>query len=143
MDTAEPHMPHRQAFNPEVLLEMLGEDFETIFLALEEFLTDFRLKVALMETAHLGQDLKTVAAEAHRLKGAACYIGAGEFRDAAARVEDAVRDGQQDVIPEAVRNVRATGERLCRHLSAWLVSRGCPPLITESDERRADDESRA
>lgn len=140
MDTAESLVPHRQAFNPEVLLEMLGDDFETIFLALDEFLKDFKLKVCLMETALLDQDLKRVAAEAHRLKGAACYIGAGEFRDAAARVEDACRDGEQDVVPEAVRNVRATGERLCQHLSAWLVSRGFPPLGGEADERRADDE---
>ena len=78
----------RNAYDRDRLVELFGDDRDTLAEVEREFLDDAR---AAQREIVAADDLATVARVAHRLKGASGVIGAGALHRVAEDVERAAR----------------------------------------------------
>jgi CheY-like chemotaxis protein/HPt (histidine-containing phosphotransfer) domain-containing protein len=116
---------------PDAASEPASDPFDTLAAAagpdvlvglIDTFTDDSQGQLDELQVAFLTGDLATVAAAAHRIRGAAGVFGAKELADTCSTIEDAARGGQHDVaktaierlavaLPEAITDLRARLER--------------------------------
>ncbi|MUV13091.1 ATP-binding protein [Noviluteimonas gilva] len=88
-----------------------GDPVETRAL-LDDFLASTQTDMATLQAAHAAGDLPGVTREAHKLKGAARSIGAGELGHAAEALETAARAQDAAHVPPLVADVVTSVHRL-------------------------------
>ena len=98
-DTGEGEEPAGEpAFDGNVLKELLGDDAPLIGSILSGFIEETRRQLTVLSEAAVEGHTAGVAGAIHSLKGAAGGVGARRLQSAAARVEDACREGDTPVV---------------------------------------------
>ncbi|MBK1721781.1 hybrid sensor histidine kinase/response regulator [Thiocystis violacea] len=90
--------PVEALFDPAALSRRVMGDRAIVQTILHAFLGDLPGQLARLEQALAADDLATVAAQAHRIAGAAVNIGATPFGDLALAVEQAARREEPDLL---------------------------------------------
>jgi signal transduction histidine kinase/CheY-like chemotaxis protein len=83
-----------------VLEEITGGDAQQAREVLDEFIRTAQADVAALEQALARQDRTAALREAHRIKGAARLVGATMLADQASVVEQELRDGDGEAMPD-------------------------------------------
>ena len=96
------------AFDPKVLLGLLGGDREAVAEILAEFAADAPRQAAAVRDAVAGGDAELVRRCAHTLKGASANVGAGALREVARRLEQAAAAGDLTAAAALVASLQAT-----------------------------------
>ncbi|MFP7723547.1 ATP-binding protein [Lysobacter sp. A3-1-A15] len=93
--TATDGAPAPAALEPGVLQSLLGNDPEAMRAVLEDFMQSLADDLLELDKAVAAQDLHGIARQAHRIKGAALSVGAGELSRSAAALEAAARAARE------------------------------------------------
>lgn len=106
-------------FTIAVLMERLDGDEEIAREVAEAFVESTREILELLESAVAADDVEKVTLHAHSIKGAAANIGANALAESAGTAENAGRDGDLEIVRQALPTIRSRCEGVFAVLEAW------------------------
>ncbi|GEK10628.1 hypothetical protein PPE03_28770 [Pseudoalteromonas peptidolytica] len=112
-----------KTLNPNVLIELIGDDFITAKKFYTDFLIQSKSSFAKMRATYQDNDLKRLKDEAHYLKTSAKAVGAELLADYLQELEYAAMDGNSSLCAEKIKAIHhEIGSEFVRELKAYLSS---------------------
>jgi PAS domain S-box-containing protein len=112
-----PQLVHPPALDPAVLDELTGGDDAEARALLDDFLSSVADDLGQLEACRGAGDLHGLTRQAHKIKGAARIVGAGELAEAAAQLEAVGRAGDWTGVLPLSAGVATAAERLRLHVA--------------------------
>lgn len=103
---------HIPILDSDVLIQVLGDDLDSILEIVDSYTQALPEHVKELETAFWIGNREQVERYAHRIKGGAANLGGQRLSLIAGEIEDAARDGAGDVCRENVPRLRGELDRL-------------------------------
>ena len=100
-----------------VLIEMFGDDEETLKAILSEFPPAGWECVEEIESAYEAKDWAAVGAAGHKLKGSACTVGANHLADICEGLEQAGKAGDKKTIKKLIPKLRPAMEAVAAYIT--------------------------
>lgn len=107
MTLSAPPFAANSVFEYLPLLDRLGGDRDLLQEIVNVFVGDAPVQIRILEQALENKDVRTLADQAHTLKGAASNAGAPRLREAVLRLEQATKSGELAYAPHLLQVVRA------------------------------------
>jgi CheY-like chemotaxis protein len=123
--------------NLETLVQLVGDDLDTLTTLLDDFLASVVAEHALMHAARAINDRSAVARHAHSIKGAARYAGAARLAQICDALEQRAKKGDGfEEMSEDLASLDAAVARLPAEIASVLakgsMDLGCPPARHEA-----------
>ena len=116
-----PEPPPAESFDPQALRARLDGDEDLARELVTMFLNDFPARITELEEALAAGDLPRLQRAAHALKGAVGHFAAAGATEAARRVEELARAGDQAGTPAACAKLQEAVRGLAADLSRFLA----------------------